>query len=373
MVKGMRLSRIALAAVSTACALSFVGAPAAFASTDLLSADLTIAGTAGPSGELVGQYAGLGFGLTDVIPDSNNVLQTAGEIKLSIEGQTVNVFCIQMGVPLNTDATYTATSWEASSVPNLPQALDIALRHDEIGTPLASPEQEAAATQVAMWTQTSGADVNSVPNTGMRARINELVAGSDGDDDEEPMWRAQLSSASSAASDGSMNIVSTVASNIGPVEGVPVLAASPNGTADGITGEDGQVSLQIPTGGIGTVAAAVSFDEGVVMKPETGQLVIVTDTVLSERRTDVPLDATVPAPPNPEVSPEATPEPAPTADNTPNATPNATPDETPVAAPEVLPHTGSSLNAWVGIAALFAAVGGGAMFVWSRMRPSDTR
>lgn len=374
-VFAMTFTRIATAVALTTIATAAVGMPvSASADTTLpggaLSDQLTSTNTPGPSGELTGKYAGLGYGYTEVIPDSNNVLQTAGQIKLSIEGQTVNVYCIQFGVPLNTKDKYTSTSWAASNVPGLSKAMDIVRNHEEMGTALADVRAESAAVQLAVWTQTSGVDLAKVDNAGIRNRVTAILADAEGED--EPIWRAQLSAAASPAGTGKANVVSTVASNEGPLEGIPVVVKAGTAAVDGTTGTDGQVSVQVQAPTTGTApanaGAQISFEEGVVMKPDTsGQMVMVADPVLADRNKDLTL--TSGATPTPTTSPAAPADPTPS----PTTVPAADPQSPTAQTPEVLPHTGSTIAPWMGWAALLAALAGAGVFTWSRMRASDKK
>lgn len=152
--------------VLSALALATLTLPAALAAAPA-SAAHSPAPRATPA---IGTPAGYGDGY-------NNVIGSTGVFShyMRVGATKVFVYCLVQAKTYASSGTYHAVA--PPPVPNVALADDIAAHSATIGTPLADPNMEAVAIQLAIWHETGNFNIASVPNAQIDARANVLVAG----------------------------------------------------------------------------------------------------------------------------------------------------------------------------------------------------
>ena len=120
-------------------------------------------------------YSSFGAGWTNIFDSTGAGTPTiqAANYNFTIDGQNVVGYCTDLTKALNTAATYTLTAPTASWAA---QAAYIAANHLTIGTPASDSNDEAAATQIAIWTLTNAAPLSpgTTPDATILARATEL-------------------------------------------------------------------------------------------------------------------------------------------------------------------------------------------------------
>lgn len=192
-------------------------------------------------------FSELGPGYSEVISGED-----AGSIMMSVNGQTVKAFCVQMNVEFNPGATFTVVPQSEAGVSGLAAAAWIARNHGSTGTPLADPASEDAAAQVAIWSFTDGATVDdtTVLSPSIRARALELIA------------------AAGSLSNGAVDYTIEVTGSV--VDGVVVASASV-ATSGGAPVEGAEVSFNF-AGGSSQVGTTDSSGVATVEGPEVASL-----------------------------------------------------------------------------------------------------
>lgn len=321
------------------------------------------------SGPITGTWTGVGGGLADVAVDSANKKWPAWTYTMNISDKSVETYCVQFTAPIDETGPYTATSWAASKIAGLSQAQDIAQNHSDIGVPFDDTKWEKAATQAAIWTFTSGLDYTKIPNTEMRDRISDILAGVD--EGVEPASVINMSATGAAAVNGKANVVVNLSTNLGPVANTTVSVAFGNSVFTGTTGTDGKATVSVDTAGLTTTTGVVSSEvlvgPGTILAPAAGQAMMTSSQMVVTRVTDVTLTGSPTASPSPTSTGEASPSPTATVD--PTTTAEASPAPTSTATPDALPNTGSSVAPWMALGALtIAGVGAGGYWYSRRSR-----
>lgn len=299
-------------------------------------------------------------------PGWSNMYNTrgAGSLTFTIDGTTVEAYCVEMAKDVSRTAPYTAIAPDSTAIPNLEIAAWLAANHTTVPTAAADVSDEHAATQLAVWHYTDGIviDATTVTDATVRARALALVAASASQ--SLPLVAADTVVSISGAADGNEIVWTATATSDGAATAGAALTVTSGATTTNVTtGADGSVTVRTPRAASGPTAATVTWEvatgAGALLAPSDGGQTVVTGTPSTATRTaSANVEAQAPAPPvtaapGPPVS-EVTP--TPPAAAPPAAAPSPTPSGT-------LPRTGGALGLDQAlVAAALLALGGAALF-----------
>jgi LPXTG-motif cell wall-anchored protein len=274
-------------------------------------------------------YAGAGSGWNDIFDPTGSGTPSiqAANYRFTLAGTEVRTYCADRALALNSGASFTVApataGWAA-------RATHLAAHHAEIGTPVADANDEAAATQIAIWTLTNGDAITAgtVPDAGIRARATELAAATT--TQAVPGAVDPSLELSIGGTAGSATATATLA-GLDDLAGHSVSFQTSAGTLTATTDGAGVASVALGAAA-GTVTASVSatIGAGVLLVPADGSQPQITADPFTATATAT---AEIPAP-----VPTTTVAPAPT---------------------NQLPYTGSSTSPWLWVtgAALLGLAG----------------
>lgn len=276
--------------------------------------------------------------------------RSAGTEVIKVEaGPEVQAFCVQIAVDYNRSGSFVAVRHAASGIANIAKAADVAVRHNQIGTPFPDVNLEAAAAQVAIWKLTDGVPVTTeMIGSGDQAfvdRVDALVAAATPRSDGPVAFQLRVSATTKA---GKTTAVAHLAGKGGV--GIPGQKITLNGHGDAVTGADGAARWTFPATKGGSVSAVWSgtLPAGSVLLPDgVGQAVVTTEPAAIRREAVAKVDTSAPVPSAPD-----RPAPAPSNPNGPSTPATPAAPATPVSE---LPYTGNRFQPWVVAGALGAA------------------
>lgn len=264
----------------------------------LTTAGLAVAALASPAAAAttVG-YAGPGAGWDAIYDPTGASTPTAqaANYRFTVNGTELRTYCADRALALHSGASFTATPATAAWAP---RAAHLAAHHAEIGTPAPDANDEAAATQIAIWTLTNGDTISAgtVPDAGIRARATELAASTA----TMPVPTAITPTLTVTVSPEG-TATATVA-GLDELAGLTVHFTAPAGTLDATTDAGGVATAALGATS-GTVEASVTatVGAGVLLVPGDGsqpQLTAEPFTVTATGSAAAPaVTTTVPAPP----------------------------------------------------------------------------
>lgn len=300
--------------------------------------------------------------------------RAAGFYRFDIDGTEVVAFCVEMTKDLNRNANFTAVPLAEAGITGIAQAAWIGANHQTYGTPLAAPQAEAAAAQVAIWIHTNGItlDETSLPNSEIRNRAQELAAAAGTIASTPTSYDLTLSG--EAGEDGKATFVATATTEDGtPVENINVYFS----TGDIVTTDaDGKASVMVEAapGEEVTVSADATFGilAGYALVPDDGSQTLVAVEPATVSHT---AEATVVVPEAPTTTTTTTTD---ETDDTTTTTTTTTTDEDDTTDTTIgtttttegdtditdrLPHTGGNGGMWM---LVVAGVGGLAAIIFLR-------
>jgi TQXA domain-containing protein len=282
--------------------------------------------------------------------------RSAGFDIVTVGSTEVGVYCLEMNRPMDTEGTFSFAPLTDSASANQRTAAWLAVNHASVGTPAADPNDEAAATQLAIWHYTDGiaVEIATTPRQSVVDRANELISAAAGQSLVSGPVGAVISTEAAETAPGEAVVQIVVSDTTGaPYAGQNVTVTVDGGAAQSVTtGADGRATATVAAAPGATVTAAWLglAPAGSLLVPDTaGKQLVVTDT-------DAPVAAVASATVTAAPAPGPGPDPAPTP-----------PPATPVAGGE-LPYTGS----WLGPdqlvlgLVLLTAAGGIAVTMWRR-------
>jgi TQXA domain-containing protein len=263
--------------------------------------------------------------------------RSAGFDILQVGDTEVGVYCLQMNTPMDLEGTFTYAPLTGADTPARRAAAWLAVNHATVGTPAADPNDEAAATQLAVWHYTDGIAIElaTTPRQTVVDRGNELIAAAAGKSLTSGPVGASLTvtAVETAAGQAAVEVVvndTTGAPYAGQTVSISAPGSAPTTAVSDASGR-ATATVPAPAGATVTVSWSGVAPAGSLLVPDTaGKQIVVADTPapVSAQATAVVAAAPTP-PPAPEPGPGPAPTPAPAA---------------PTAPPAQLPYTGS----WLG-------------------------
>ena len=334
--------------------------PRLLATTAVLLAVLVPAAAVGAAPATV-TYLGLGPGYADVYNPGTGP-EDAGSFRFRIDGQDIIAYCADVTRDLNDAATFSLIPAADSTIPNVGGAAWVAVNAATIGTPIADPNAENAAIQLAVWSQTNSIviDPTTVTYEPIRTRALALVAaiGTNTIPSGPTTFKGQLQW---SISDGTANVTALLTEDDGtPIPGLVINFTAGTATGTATTGADGRAVWSTPAPSTTIEVSAESsttIPAGSVIQPSDASQPLITAAPvavsLSTKETVDPTAPTTTAPPAPTTT--AAPRPAPTTTS-------------PAPPAEELPYTGASLGMWHLLAAVGALGAAGAFVIRLRRR-----
>lgn len=287
-------------------------------------------------------FSDYGDGYNDVMDG-----RSANKIIVSSQAGSVAVFS------LSPDADYVVDP----AVPYIPvdvvdeasrAAAWVAVNAPGTGTPLEDPKLEAVAQQLAVWKLASGTDYSSVENAEAVSRADELSAAA------SPLAAPPVAYSATATWSSPTTLAVEVSVSGYPVPGISVTA----GDSVAVTDDLGVASFEGVTD-LAVASVSALLPAGTVLVADGGPFVVTTEEV------SAPFDIDVPVPPvsvteetsDPTDNSAGEQETTATVDSGTGSGSGPAPGDLNNGKVEKLPWTGSSIPAWLPLAALAVALG----------------
>lgn len=299
-------------------------------------------------------------------------------IKFGKNAKTLNVYCIEYGVPNATSGTYDPISWSETNIPNLGKVAGIAANSAGIGKPMKDKKAEAVATQLAIWSFTDGVDVTTVPNPSIVDRAQEIIKGArESIELPTPVTTVNATIDAVETPEGTTDFTLTLTDGNGDAAADLNYTLKLDGkTKEYRTGDDGTTTFERKgnfDGKTAVITPEIALPSGTIIDPGNGkQLMMVAHAAeFKDVMGDIKLNVDVTALPKPK--PEETPKdnsskkekPAPKKEKEETPAPAAANDEK----PEELPETGTWVTPSLFAALAALAVAGG--FTYWKLRPEN--
>lgn len=208
---------------------------------------------------------------------------------LDVEGERTSAVCVERHQWLAPDQAHAARPAEQVGVDAGGRAAWLAANHGSVPAPM-ERDEELAAVQLAVWHVVGDLSLDEIADDRLAARVDQLVAASDGKVSDVGPSRIQLEV---VAVDGGEAVTVRLLGDGEPMAGAPVHVEAPGVDETVTTGADGTARVPIPSGGEVTARWQGTAPAGTVVEPadEGGQALMSTEPVTLVRTGGVELEA----------------------------------------------------------------------------------